>query len=142
MVGAMRIVLRPCLVVGAALLLPALPLAARPQQQQQTRPGWPCAGKVDPSYVRTSEATGGKVMLFTPGELTGAADEMIASNQHPQTIFRASDRFDDEAREYTVPVDSTVESVYFFVSLQCLQSATIVRPSGEEVRVDAPGVES
>lgn len=41
-----------------------------------------------------------------------------------------------------LPVDrSTVESVYFFVSIQCLQNATIVRPNGEELRTDAPDVE-
>jgi hypothetical protein len=134
-----RTVLRSGLVVGVSLIVSAAAFAQA--QQPRGRAGWPCVGKVDPSYVRTAEATGGKVFLSAPGEVMAAAEDMTASQRHSQTVLRISDQFDDEAREYTVPIDSTVESVYFFVSIQCLQSATIVRPNGEELRTDAPDVE-
>ena len=32
--------------------------------------------------------------------------------------------------EFPVPIDSTVESVLFSISVQCLQTADVVRPSG------------
>ena len=126
----------------ALVLMAALPVAARAQQQQpRNQQGWPCTGKVDPGFVRTAEATGGKLFLFQPSEMTGAAEDLTASSRHPQLVFRASDRLADEARDYLIPIDSTIESVYVFVSLQCLDSATLVRPNGDEVRVDAPDVE-
>ena len=41
--------------------------------QGSPRPGWPCAGKVDPATSSVAEATGGKVLLFHPAELEGVA---------------------------------------------------------------------
>jgi hypothetical protein len=38
-------------------------------------------------------------------------------------------------------VDSAIESAMFSVSLQCLQVVEIVRPSGDELRANDPGVE-
>jgi hypothetical protein len=117
-----------------------LPASAQ-AQQQEGRPGWPCAGKVDPAYLRTAEATGGSVMMFHPSELGGAAAEIIASQRHEDTILRAGDQVAEGVYEYDVPVDSAIESVYFQVSMQCLQVATIVTPSGEPLGAAAPGVE-
>jgi hypothetical protein len=123
------------LLAGAAVLLPTLDQLQA--QQPRRQPGWPCAGKVDPAYVRNAEATGGKVFMFTPDELTGVADDLSASSGHGELVFRASDQLAENAYEYAVPIDSTIESAYFFVSLQCLESATLVRPNGEELRADA-----
>ena len=117
-----------------------LPAAAYAQQQQGRR-GWPCAGKVDPAYLRTAEATGGSVLMFHPSELGGAAAEVIASQRHEDTILRAGSQVGEGVYEYDVPVDSMIESIYFQVSMQCLQIATIVTPSGEPLSTAAPGVE-
>ena len=117
-----------------------LPVAAH-AQQQEGRAGWPCAGKIDPSYLRTAEATGGSVLMFHTSELGGAAAEVIAAQRHEDTILRANAQVADGVYEYDVPVDSMIESIYFQVSMQCLQLATIVTPSGEPLSAAAPGVE-
>lgn len=124
----------------AALACASLPASAQ-DQQQKSRAGWPCNGKVDPTYVHTAEATGGKVMLLTPTEVDGAGADDAASRGHNDTVFRASGQLADGVRDFEIPIDSTIESAYFFVSLQCLQFVNVVRPSGDELRVDGPGVE-
>lgn len=132
----MRLATLACVVAVLCVPLPANAQRQRPRVQA----GWPCDGKVDPTYVRTAEATGGKVMLFKPTEITGAADEMTASMGHEQTVLRASGRLDEGARDFEVPLDSTIESAYLFISLQCLESVTVRRPSGEELPTDRPEV--
>ena len=125
------------LVLGASLLL-----NAQQDQQPKYQTGWPCSGKVDPSFVRTSEATGGKVLLFTPNEITGAAADMSASRAHRETIFRAGGQLDDGVHEFDIPLDSTIASAYLFMALQCQQFAAVLQPAGDELRTDAPGVDS
>jgi hypothetical protein len=57
-------------------------------------------------------------------------------------VFRASSpKPADRLHEFDIPLDSSIESVYFFISQQCLQGISVVGPSGEEVRTDVPGVE-
>ena len=130
--------------VAMALALPiaawASPAHAQVQQPRY-QPGWPCNGTVDPAYISTAEATGGTVLLFAPSEITGLALTHTASERHSEVVLRAGARVDDGLHEFDIPVDSSIESAYFFVSLQCLQGISIVGPSGEEVRSDAPGVE-
>src|SRR5436190_10521791 len=133
--------MRFTLLLVACVCLPVTAAAQQKQAGQSPRPGWPCAGKVDPAYVRVAEATGGKVLLFHPSELEGAAFDNAASRQHDETIFRAAGQLADEAHELTVPIDSTIESVYFVVSVQCLQVVTLITPSGEELATGMPGVE-
>ena len=99
-------------------------------------------GKIDPAFVRTSEATGGKVLLFTPNEITGAAADMSASRAHRETIFRAGGQLDDGVHEFDIPLDSTIDSAYLFMALQCQQFAAVLQPAGDELRTDAPGVDS
>jgi hypothetical protein len=121
-----------------------LPLSAAAQQEragQASRPGWPCAGKIDPAYVQVSEATGGKVLLFHPSEVEGAAADERASRQHRETVFRAAGQIADESYELAVPIDSTIESAYFSVSVQCLQLVTLLTPSGQELAIGSGGVE-
>jgi hypothetical protein len=127
-----------CTIFLAVMVCLPAPLLA---QQQQSRPGWPCAGKVDPAYVETAEATGGSVLMFHPSELGGAAAEMIAAQRHDETILRAGAQVAEGLYEYEVPVDSTIESLYFLVSMQCLQVADVRMPSGELLGAAAPGVE-
>ena len=110
-------------------------------QQQGPQPGWPCTGTIDSAYVRMAEATGGVVMLFKPSELTGAAAQMTASSRHDEVVFRGGAQVAQATHVLDVPIDSSIESVYFFVSMQCLQSVAVVGPTGEEIKTDAPGVE-
>jgi hypothetical protein len=126
--------------VALALIAIAVPAQAQGQQRRR-QPGWPCTGTIDPVYVRSAEATGGTVMLFTSKEIAGAADEMSASTRHRAVVLRAAGQAPEGVYEFEVPIDSTVESAYFFVSMQCLQSVSVIRPSGDELPTDAEGVE-
>ena len=80
-------------------------------------------------------------MLFTPAEISGAFAEMRSSKTHPEVVFRATGRVADGLHEFEVPIDSTVESAYFVISLQCLDAISIVGPTGDEVNPAAPGIE-
>lgn len=129
------------LIVIATLSCASLRVSAQ-NQQARNRTGWPCGGRVDSSYVRIAEATGGHVLLFAPEELSGAADEMQASVGHDQTVLRASGNLTEGARDFDVPIDSSMDSVYFFASVQCLQNVAVIPPPGGEFNVTAPGVDT
>jgi len=125
--------------VVPAILLGVLPAAGQ-HQQPPPQQGWPCAGTVDPAFVRMAEATGGKVMLFAPSEMAAAGSDTITWRTHDQTVFRAAGEVGDNTHEFDVPVDSTIDSLYVVASLQCLQFVTIARPSGEILSTDDPGI--
>jgi hypothetical protein len=112
-------------------------------QVPQTRPDWPCvAGKaVDPVYVRTAEATGGQVFLFDRSEAARSMALVRVADKHEDTLFRSMGTLSTGLREFTVPVDSTVESLMLSVTLQCLQSITVYRPSNTEARAGEPNVD-
>ena len=132
----------PLRMVACVALVLCTALSVNTQDQQpKYQPGWPCSGKVDPSYIRSAEATGGKVFLFKPTEVSGVADDMSASREHRETLVRAGGQLDDGVHDFEIPIDSTIESAYFFISFQCLQFVTVVQPSGDELPVDAPEVD-
>jgi hypothetical protein len=133
--------MRFTLLLAVCVCVPVTAAAQSKPSGQSSRPGWPCAGKVDPSYVHVAEATGGKVLLFHPSEISGMAVDDVASEQHEETVLRAVGQLSGETYEMTVPIDTTIESAYFAVSVQCLQLATLVTPSGQELSVATPGVE-
>lgn len=115
--------------VAAAVF--AIPLLAGAQQQpSNSRAGFPCGARLDPSYFRVAEGTGGHLLLLAPEEIGDSATLLIAFGDHPQTIFRLAGSMTSGLHEFTVPIDSTVESVLFSMSVQCLQTADVVRPSG------------
>jgi hypothetical protein len=124
---------------GCALLAYAATTVAA-QDPQRPRSGWPCNGTVDPSSIRAAEATGGKVFLVQPGETGAAAFDMTARTQHRETVLRASGNVDDGTYDFQIPIDSAIESAYFFLSMQCVHFVTIVQPSGDELRVERPEV--
>ena len=126
-----------------SVIVPVLVATLCAQEQvPQTRPGWPCvAGKaVDPVYLRTAEATGGQVFLFDRSEAARAMMLVGVADKYDDTIFRSTGTLSTGLREFTVPVDSTVESLMLSVTLQCLQSITVYRPSNTEVRAGEPNV--
>jgi hypothetical protein len=127
---------------GVVLLVIMSSLPASAQDQQPARQSdWPCGRNVDPTYVRSAEATGGSVFLFDRTELAGVAEETSASKGHDATVFRAGGQLVEGTYEFVVPIDSTIESAYFFVSLQCLHTVEVIRASRDVVRVDAPDVD-
>ncbi len=108
-------------------------LAAAWQHQPSTpRGNWPCGGRLDPSYFQVAEGTGGHLLLLSPEEI-GDADSttlLTAFGSHRQTIFRLAGSLTPGPHDFHIPVDPSVESVVFSVSVQCLQTVDVVRPSG------------
>jgi len=127
--------------VIAAIGCASLPVSAQ-VQPSGNRTGWPCGGKVDPSYIQTAEATGGRVLMFAPTELSGMTEEMNASRGHDETVIRVGGQLAEGQRDFDVPIDSSIDSVYFFVSVQCLQTMAVIPPPGGEFNAAAPGVET
>jgi hypothetical protein len=115
-------------------------LAGAQDQKPDTRIGWPCAGRPDPVYFRTAEATGGQFFMFHPSEVADSGALMAAATTHDATMLRAGGKMAPGLHEFTVPVDR-VESLLFSVSVQCLQIAEIARPSGALLQASEPGVE-
>ena len=115
-------------VAAAALAVP--PLTHAQQETSKARSGWPCGGRLDPAYFQAAEATGGHLFLLAPAEISDAAGLLIAFNNHPQTIFRLAGTINPGVHEFRVPIDSSVESVLFSISVQCRQTADVSRPSG------------
>jgi len=102
--------------------------------QEGSRPGWPCvAGRpVDPTYIDTSESTGGLLFLFQKNEVAQASLVMSASHTHPSTLLRALGNLNG-SRDFEFPVDSSIESLLVLVSLQCRNAISVFRPTGSEV---------
>ena len=125
--------------VGAIVLAVALWTAAqsafasglrRDKQQSSARAGWPCGARLDPSYFQLTEGSGGHLLLLAPAEIGDSAALLTAFGNHRETIFRLAGSINPGVHEFRVPIDSTVESVVFSISVQCLQTASVTRPSG------------
>jgi hypothetical protein len=115
----------------AAVLFVALSLSAAAQQQRSnSQPSWPCGARIDSSYFRMAEGSGGHLLLLAPEEIGDSAALVIALGAHPQTLFRLAGSVTPGLHEFNVAIDSSVESVLFSISVQCLQTADVVRPSG------------
>jgi hypothetical protein len=109
----------------------AAPLLVAAQQQPSTpRGNWPCGGRLDPSYFQVAEGTGGHLLLLSPDEITDSTALLTAFGSHRQTIFRLAGSLTPGPHDFHVPIDPSVESVLFSVSVQCLQTVDVVRPSG------------
>jgi hypothetical protein len=115
----------------ATVLALAVPFFFGAQQQSSsTRGGWPCGARLDTSYFQVAEGTGGHLLLLAPEEISDSAALLTAFGSHPQTIFRLAGSLNSGLHEFKVPIDSSVESVLFSVSVQCLQVADVIPPSG------------
>jgi hypothetical protein len=120
---------------GILLALIATALCAQ-DGQKGSRPEWPCvAGRaVDPSYIETSESSGGQLFLFQKNEVGHASLFMSASFTHPATVLRAVGSLSG-SRDFEFPVDSRMESMLVMASLQCRSAIQVSRPGGAEVTV-------
>jgi hypothetical protein len=118
-------------------LLAATLLAAASAAQQQTsgaRAGWPCGARMDPTYFTAAEATGGHLQQVAPEELADSAALLVAFGEHKQTMFRLAGNINPGIHEFRVPIDASVESVLFSISIQCLQVADVRDPSRTPVQ--------
>ena len=116
--------------VAAAVFAAPLLIGAQ-QQAPNTRSGWPCAARLDTSYFHIAEGSGGHLLLLAPEEIGDSASLLIAFGSHPQTIYRLAGSLKAGLHELRVPIDPSVESVLFSISVQCLQVAHVLRPSGQ-----------
>jgi hypothetical protein len=124
-------------VAVAALAIVTVPLLIRAQQQPSSpRPGWPCGARLDPSYFRVAEGSGGHLMLLAPEEIGNSAALLTALGAHPETIFRLAGSITPGLHDFEVPIDSSIESAVFSVAAQCLGAAYVLRPSGALVTSD------
>jgi hypothetical protein len=116
--------------VFMAAVAVAMPVWTRAQQQPSARGDWPCGARLDPSYFQVAEGSGGHLLLLAPWEIGDSAPLLTEFGNHRQTIFRMAGSVTPGLHEFRVPVDPTVDSVLFSISVQCLQTAEIARPSG------------
>jgi hypothetical protein len=126
----------PALLIVTAALMPA-----QPAQQPNPEPGWPCTGKpraIDPAFVQSAEATGGQVFLFDRAEVRGSMLLMNGRTKHPVTIARATGTVNNYV-DLRVPVDSSIESLFISVSLQCKQRVILYDPKSQDFRPDQAG---
>ena len=121
---------------AAAVLIASQLVSAQQQQPSNARSGWPCSGRLDPSYFRVAEGTGGHLLLLAPDEIGDSAALLTAFTNHPQTIFRLAGTVIPGLHDFQVPIDPSVESVVFSVSVQCLDAAYVLDPSGALVSGD------
>jgi hypothetical protein len=115
----------------APFLLASLTLHGQETQTPKFQPNWPCTGQersFDPVYAKTSEATGGQVFLFDRSEAGRTGVLIIGSTRHPETILRSAGKLETQYVDIRVPVDSTIESLFVSVSLQCMQGITLYDP--------------
>lgn len=112
-------------------------------QQPHYQSGWPCTGKqrsFDPSYARITEATGGHLLLLDPSEAMVWSKLAIGDSRHTATIVRAAG---NSGSYVDIPfwVDSSVESLFVVVSLQCMQTIYLYDPERSGIDAQIPGVE-
>ena len=107
----------------SALVFPVV--SSGQQQTPAANAAWPCGSRIDPSYFRVAEGTGGHLLLLAPSEIGDAAALLMALQEHAHTIFRLTGALNPGLHEFHVPIDSTVESVVFSISVQCLQAADV-----------------
>jgi hypothetical protein len=120
--------LTPSAFVIAAVL--AIPAWTGAQEQSSTARPWPCGGRLDPTYFQIAEGTGGHLILVAPAEIADAAPLTVALGNHRQTVLRSAGTTNPGVHEFRFPIDSSVESVVFSISVQCLRTAVVTRPSG------------
>ena len=88
----------------------------------------------DPVYIRNAEATGGQVLLLDKSEIANPVIAAIYARTNDPTLLRVSGKLTSGAPEFSVPVDSTVESLQFMVFAECVKFVEIRSPGGIEVK--------
>ena len=119
-------------------------LAPAQTGQQQSRPFTPgTCGRVDPTYIRLAEKTGGQPMFLQPSEMASAGHLMRETTlNNTDALLYATAHLGGQSREYDVPVDSAVRRVTFSLSFDAPGTKLVItRPSGATVASGEGGVE-
>src|SRR5436190_18023285 len=96
---------------------------------------YPCVPRfrADPSYIHTSEATGGQMLLLDRKEIANPAITRAQLGFNDQIFLRASGTLGAGSREFTAPIDPSIRSLQFTVFAECVKTITVTSPSGAEV---------
>jgi len=89
--------------------------------------------RADPVHIRNTEATGGQLFLLDKSEIAHPGIAAIYARIQDPTLLRVSGKLTSGAPEFSVPVDSTVESLQFIVFAECVKFIEIRSPDGTEV---------
>jgi von Willebrand factor A domain-containing protein 7 len=119
-------------------------LSAQQSQPNRSRKfGTDSCGPVDPTYIRIANETGGQPMFLQPSEAGKAGHFMRESmGENAVTLLWATGKLEGATREFTIPVDSSVDRTTFSLSTDTKgTSMTLLRPSGEEINAGTAGVE-
>lgn len=112
--------------------------------QQQSRPFTPgTCGRVDPTYIRLAEQTGGQPMFLQPSEMAAAGHLMRETTlNNTDAMLYATAHLGGQSRGYAIPIDSAVKRVTFSLSFDAPGTTmTLLRPSGAAVTSGEGGVE-
>lgn len=106
------------------------------KQNPQTSLALPCptAFKVDPSAFKTAQETGSQFAMLEPSErarASGLMEKIGEGTEDP--ILLIYGELKAGAKEFALPVDSTVQTLAISVFLQCVKSIAIVDPAGAQV---------
>lgn len=125
--------MRPGVCLFLVLVSAATGAAQSTRGQTSRRFTGPCAS-ADPVYAKIANATGGQQYLLRGSEVERSGAVMEAKLLHSANILFASGVLrKGEPRDFEIPVDSTVESVSFSVTVECKESIAVWRPSGDAV---------
>ncbi|MBZ5556408.1 MAG: hypothetical protein LAO77_03930 [Acidobacteriia bacterium] len=89
---------------------------------------------VDPAYISGAQNTGGQLFFIgrnETGKIFGLIEPSLTGDLQPMMLLNTT--LGSGSTSVTVPVDSTLTSVTFSVSLDLLSAVHVIRPSGAEV---------
>src|SRR4029453_1982640 len=72
---------------AAAAIFAAPMLVGGQQQTPNPGAGFPCGARLDPSYFRVAEGTGGHLLLLASAEIGESAALLTGFGDHPPTTF-------------------------------------------------------
>lgn len=100
------------------------------------------SSELPPDYSLFAKEVGGQVLVPSPSELDSSAGLMdIFINTHAVNLLSISDDTTSGANKaYTLPVDSTLSRVNFFLTIEGSAGYLLQRPDGSAVQQGDPGV--
>jgi von Willebrand factor A domain-containing protein 7 len=107
-------------------------LAQAPQQNRSRSFGPGQCGPVDPVYIQMANETGGQPFFMNPLEVADSAHIIReTSHSNSEMVLWASSTTPNEAREFAVPIDSTIRRLTFSASFDVKGGdLTILGPKG------------
>ncbi len=124
-----------------ASLVGSVIAAAQAKQIQITPLLFGSCSPIDPAYVREAQETGGQLFFLSPSE-AGLTFSLIRpqlkNNLVP--VMSASGTLSGGSKEFPIPIDSSVQSATFSVSIDFKGPINLLRPSGVAVTSGDPGV--